>query len=322
MDGWVRALLAASVAGALAGCAANPAAQIPRVTATLEPYRPTSTHTPASESAATLAILPTVGASPTPQAYAVRANDTFLAIALAFGLSHEELLAANPGLNPDLLSIGQQLLIPVPGGQGTATPIPTPTPLPLQVTEPRCFPSTSGGLWCLVSVTNTTGAAVEGLSGLLSLLSTSGDPLLTLPIYPPLNLLPADQVMVLATYLTPPVPAFTRVVAALTMAVPVQQIDSRYATLDWSAARSQPSADRQSWDASVNIRLPADSATTWRVAVALLAFDDQGQVIGFAKWEPADALRPGEQVEADLTVYSLGPTIEHVEVMAEALAAP
>ncbi len=322
MDGWVRVLLAASVAGALAGCAANPAAALPQATITLQPYRTTPTLAPASVSAATLALLPTAGPSPTPQAYSVRANDTLLAIALAFGLTREELLAANPGMNPDLLSIGQKLLIPAPGGQGTATPIPTPTPLPMQVADPRCFPSTSGGLWCLVSVTNTTGSTVEGLSGLLTLVSASGEPLVTLPIYPPLNLLPAEQVMVLATYLSPPVPEYSRVAAVLTMGVPVQQAESRYASLDWSTTRSQPNADRLSWVASVSLRMPADSATTWQVAVALLAFDDRGQVIGFAKWEPADELRPGEQAEADLTVYSLGPPIEHVEVMAEALAAP
>jgi LysM repeat protein len=320
MDGWVRALLAASVTGALAGCAAGQPAPAPVTTVTLQPYRTTVAPISAGDSAATIAPLPTAGPSPTPETYSVRANDTFLAIALAYGLSREELLAANPGLNPDLLSIGQQLLIPAPGGQGTATPIPTPTPLPLQMAAPRCFPNASGGLWCLVTVTNTTGSAVEGLSGLLTLIDTGGEPLVTVPIFPPLNVVPADQVMVLAAYLSPPVPAHSGVAATLTMAVPVQEAESRYALLDWTVVRSQPSADRQSWESGIEIRLPADSATTWRVAVTILALDDQGQVIGFAKWEPAAALRPGEQTETDLTVYSLGPAIERVQVLPEALA--
>ena len=322
MDGWVRALLAAAVSGALAGCASKGTATVLPATSTLQPYRTTSAPTPAGASAATLALLPTAGPSPTAQAYTVRANDTFLGIALVYGLTREELLAANPGLNPDFLSIGQQLLIPAPGGQGTPTPIPSPTPLPLQTSGPRCYPSASGGVWCLVSVTNTTGGPVEGLSGLLTLVGAGGEPLVTVPIYPPLNLLPADQVMVLAAYLSPPVPAHTRAVAVLTMGVPGQQAESRYASLDWSITRTQPSADQLSWEVRVSIKVPADSATQWRLAVGLLALDDEGQVIGFAKWEPADALRPGEQVESNLTVFSLGPTIERVEVLAEALAAP
>jgi hypothetical protein len=68
--------------------------------------------------------------------------------------------------------------------------------------------------------------------------------------------------------------------------------------------------------------VPADSASLWRLAVGLLALDEHGQVIGFTKWEPADAMRPGEQFEGSLTVFSLGPMIDRVEVLAEALVAP
>jgi LysM repeat protein len=320
MDGWVRALLAASVAGTLAGCAAPQPSLAPAPTVTLAPYL-TSTIPPVRTPGATVAPLPTSGPSPTPKAYSVRADDTFLAIALAYGLTREELLEANPGINPDLLSIGQQLLIPAPGGQGTATPVPTPTPLPLRVADPRCFPSASGGLWCLVDVANTTDEPVEGLSGLLTLIDRQGNPLLTVPVYPPLNLVPVGQTMVLAAYLSPPVPDYRAVVAALTMAVSVQQVESRYADLDWSVLRSQPRPDRRSWEAEVEVPLPADSANLWRVALAALAFDDQGDVIGFAKWEADESLRPGERVDANLTVFSLGPTIDRIEVLAEAMPA-
>jgi LysM repeat protein len=320
MDGWVRALLAVLMAGTLAGCATPQSSPTPAPSVTLAPYL-TNTVPPARTSGATVAPLPTAGPSPTPMAYLVRANDTFLAIALAYGLTREELLAANPGINPDLLSIGQQLLIPAPGGQGTATPIPTPTPLPLRVADPRCFPSATGGLWCLVSVANTTHGPVEGLSGLLTLIDRQGNPLLTVPVYPPLNLVPADQTMVLAAYLSPPVPEYKAAVVALTMAVSVQEAESRYANLDWSIVRSQPRPDRQSWDMEVEVSLPANSANMWRVAVAALAFDGQGDVIGFAKWEADEPLRPGEQVETALTVFSLGPMIDRIEVLAEAMPA-
>jgi LysM repeat protein len=320
MEGWVRALLAAWVAGTLAGCAAPQPSPTAASTVTLEPYR-TSPVSPAGTSGATIAPLPTAGPSPTSMAYSVHANDTFLGIALAYGLTREELLAANPGVNPDLLSIGQQLLIPAPGGQGTATPIPTPTPLPLHCAEPRCFPSTSGGLWCLVTVGNTSDFPVEGLSGLLTLIDRQGDPLLTVPVFPPLNFVPAGQTMVLATYLSPPVPEYERAAAALTMAVQVQQAESRYAALDWSVVRSEPRVDGQSWEADVEVRIPAVPASLWRLALAVLAFDDRGDVIGFAKWEADEALRPGQRTTASLTVFSLGPMIERIGVLAEALPA-
>jgi LysM repeat protein len=321
MEGWIRALLAAVVVGTLAGCAASPPSPAASSTLSLLPYA-TGTAPPAGTSSATIVPLPTAGPSPTPRAYTVHAGDQFLSIALAYGLTREELLAANPGINPDLLSIGQQLLIPVPGGRGTATPIPSPTPLPLAIAEPRCFADVAAGVWCLVSVANTTEDAVEGLSGLLTLVDRQGTPQLTVPIYPPLNLLPAGRTMVLAAHLTPPVVQYERAAAVLTMAVPVLQAGVRYAAMDWSVARSQPGPDRRSWVVDVEGRLPADSPNRWQVAFAALAFDEQGDVIGYAKWQSEEALRPGEQTTATLTVYSLGPTIDRIDVLGEAIPAP
>lgn len=44
--------------------------------------------------------------------YTVQIGDTFFDIARQFGLSQDDLQAANPAVNPDLLSVGQTLLIP------------------------------------------------------------------------------------------------------------------------------------------------------------------------------------------------------------------
>jgi LysM repeat protein len=322
MDGWLRLLLATALAASLAGCKAGPSAPSATSTSTLRPFRIAMATSRLGTATSTIAPLATVGPSPTPRWYVVRPNDSFLAIALAFGLSREELLAANPELNPDLLSIGQQLLIPAPGGEATATPIPTPTPLPLDVAEPLCFPSASGGLWCLLSVTNTTGESVEGLSGWVTLVDAGGTALVTAPVYPPLNLLPADKSMVLSAYLPPPAPGYSRAAGALTMAVPVQEAEKRYPPLDWSVTNNQPAADRRSWEVDVRVGMPASTSGSPRVAVAVLAFDARGQGIGFTKWEPDAALRPGEGTLAHLVVYSLGPQIERVDVLAEALAVP
>ena len=44
-------------------------------------------------------------------------------MAKRFGITIEELLAANPAIkNPDVISIGQQIVIPLPAGDGSAAP--------------------------------------------------------------------------------------------------------------------------------------------------------------------------------------------------------
>ena len=58
---------------------------------------------------------PTPVPSPTPFVYTVKANDTLSKIAKRFGITKEQLLAANPKIkNPDKIAIGDQIIIPQP----------------------------------------------------------------------------------------------------------------------------------------------------------------------------------------------------------------
>ncbi|MEW6182139.1 MAG: LysM domain-containing protein [Bacillota bacterium] len=54
--------------------------------------------------------------------YVIRAGDTFYNIALRYGVSVDALIAANPGVNPNNLQIGQSICIP------TIAPGPVPAP--------------------------------------------------------------------------------------------------------------------------------------------------------------------------------------------------
>ena len=58
---------------------------------------------------------PTPTAAPTPRVYVVEDGDTPWDIALKFRMSVDDLLAANPGVNPSLLRPGANLIIPGPG---------------------------------------------------------------------------------------------------------------------------------------------------------------------------------------------------------------
>ncbi len=77
-------------------------------------------------------ILPPPAATPTPTTppsgnttYVVQGGDTLFAIAARLGVSAQAIIAANGLTNPNLLFVGQQLIIPAPGA--TATPAATAT---------------------------------------------------------------------------------------------------------------------------------------------------------------------------------------------------
>ena len=58
--------------------------------------------------------------APSAQVYVIKQKDTLSKVAKRFGITIEELLAANPEIkNPDKISIGQQIIIPPPAGDGT-----------------------------------------------------------------------------------------------------------------------------------------------------------------------------------------------------------
>jgi LysM repeat protein len=74
-------------------------------------------------------VAPIPGVCPGGFLYTIRAGDTYFSLARRFGISVEALIAANPGVDPDRLQIGQQICIPAappappcPGGTYTIRP--------------------------------------------------------------------------------------------------------------------------------------------------------------------------------------------------------
>ena len=94
----------------------------PTAAAVLTPELPTATATPATaaspaapsptEAAATSTPAPAATPPAGSQTYTVQAGDIPETIAAKFGITVEALLAANPGINPTNLQIGQVLIIP------------------------------------------------------------------------------------------------------------------------------------------------------------------------------------------------------------------
>lgn len=122
----------------------------PQVTLHITPLPPATDIPPTPEPSAT----PIVEApTPTPQVttYVVVEGDTLWDIAVRFGLSLDALIAANPQINPDLLSLGAVLNIPAPGA--VLPPLPTrepaaaaPAPAPASATLSAQVRIDAGGL--------------------------------------------------------------------------------------------------------------------------------------------------------------------------------
>lgn len=117
---------------------------------------------------------PTVTPSPTPIIYLIDDGDTILAIALANNTTTAEILTLNPGVRPELLQIGQQIILPPPAPpllSGTAA---TPIPLQIKIEQVQLYPTRSGTTWLIGEVVNQAGSWAENVRLSVTMLSSDG----------------------------------------------------------------------------------------------------------------------------------------------------
>ena len=151
-------------------------------------------------------------------------------IALRYGVTLEDLMSANPEVDPRWMSIGTVLVIPAALYTPTPDPSnpPQPTPVGLALQQPSCFPSGEGGLWCFTRANNPQNFSVEGLSVSLRLYDRESGQILEQSAFPPLNLLKPGGFLPLAAYISPPAPRNFDATAELVSALLLPPESGRY----------------------------------------------------------------------------------------------
>ena len=319
----------------------------PSLSGELLPYiSPTPSRTPTPlPPAATVALTPIPTA--TPFTHTIAKGDTLLGIALRYGVSLEQLQAANPGVDPGFLVVGNALGIPLEGQASNAIPLPAPLPLPWS--EPRCYANAEGGLWCFILVTNDQPNAIENLSAWISLYDAQGNPVGGQAATSPLNLLSMNASMPLMAYFAPPLPTSVLPQGQLLSALAVENSSMRYLDAALLVSSLEISQDGAQASAQGQVMIPQGSipSTVW---IVLTAYDRGGNVVGARKSVldapcgtpltpvPTNTLQPTPGTgtpaftpttsptplplvtctEFDLTVYSLGPAIQRAEALVEA----
>lgn len=259
----------------------------------------------------TLSVSPSLTlpvASPTPLLYTIQKGDTLLEIVRRYGVSLADLLAVNPGVRPEALTVGQVIQIPAPSPDSTAIP-----PAPVELGDVVCYRSGSG-LYCFVPVLYSGEGWVENVIVRVTLLDAEGRLVSGQEALLPLDGLGAGNLLPAVAFF-PRVESYTATQAKTLTALRVDgtqfltvELRNVLVSVAWGGRWAQ--AEGQVW-------LGAEARPANLVRLAGVAYDAQGRVVGVRRWE-GGALMPGSSLSFSFAVYSAGPPIARVEVLAEA----
>ena len=278
-------------------------------TGVLTPYH-TVTSTPTSPvSTVEVAIPVTPAPTATPFLHTITNDDTMLGIAYQYGITLEELQAANPGVDPHYLSVGKQLIIPINGEIPEI--IPTPTAMPVHYEQPNCFRSGDEGIWCIVAVRNDMELSVENISVWIGLFTRQGEIIANQVTYAPLNILRPGSTIPVMAFFAPPIPSEYVARSELLSGLAVAADDGRYLDIQVKIKNIEISPDGTEVRVSGGLILDDSTSIPSQMWVLGVAYDLEGKIIGERKWESK-----GEK-EFSFSVYSLGAMIDHVEVLVE-----
>jgi hypothetical protein len=233
-----------------------------------------------------------------------------LGIAFQYGVSLEDLQAANPEVDPNFLSVGTQLVIPI-GGEIPAA-MPTPTPVPVEWKQPLCYRTGDGGAWCILSVRNQLETSVENLSAWIGLFTPQGKIIVNQVVYAPLNLSKPGDTLPMMCYFAPPLPDEFEAQAEILSGLAVATDDTRYLDLETKVDQIEISTDGRQAVVSGEVIIPDEQSIPSQLWVLIVAYDSNGNVIGARKWEFTG------EAKFQLSVYSLAGRIDHIEFLTEA----
>jgi LysM repeat protein len=303
--------------------------------------RAAATYTPSPIPTETPTVTPTSTATPTPApvTWTIEKGNELMAIALYYGISLEDLLAANPSVTPNWLSVGTILEIPV-----TPSPIPTNTPTltatipptatstsesmaetsstpsgPLQLASaPTCYPNLMGELRCISLIQNIGKELLENPSVIFRLNGPEGETLSEIVAYAPLNLLPAGESLPVLASFPGPIPEEFEVTAEIEYFLPTMPDDNRYAETKISKQQINISGDHKLAIAEGEIELLMPDRDIESLSILAVAYDKDDRAIGFRRFEASIPLSTAKPLPFRTIVYALGGEILRVELTAEA----
>ena len=283
----------------------------------IKPYLTMTSTATASQPDGLVVSVTTPIPSPTPFTYTVKSGDTLGQLAQKFNVSLFALVAANPNVDPNSMSVGQTLKIP--SASQNLSGASTPTPVPFPVKQIVCYPTGDRGMWCFVLVTNNSSSFIEDVTAQITLIDANGKSIASQTATLPLDILAPNSSLPLTSYFVPDIPLNAKPQVQILTAIQIQSNDPRY--LPASLQKTSVQVDTPGLTAQVSgqVFLSASSSSAAKLIwVAAVAYDESGGVAGVRRWESTTSLSAGNSLPFSFMVSSVAGAISRVEFAVEA----
>lgn len=303
------------------GCSTKVTPQTPTSTKSnslLHYSSPTFTITPKADDSgiALISDTPVPTLTPTPTLYQIVQGDTFSSIAYQHGVKVSDLITANPEIDPNFIPIGISVTIPITGSNTIF--LLEPTPISIHLDLPICYPQLDNGLTCISEVRNTQSFDVENVTARITLNIQDTLTQYEKETITPLNLLRSGSKLPISVNFPPPIPQAFQTHIDLITVLPVDFNLQRWLDLEMDINSIFVSESKLQSIVSGTLLSPPQNPTANRVWIVAVAYDISGSPVGYRKWQIPNPLLGGGITSFKINVFSLGPTIEQVEVFYEA----
>jgi LysM repeat protein len=254
--------------------------------------------------------------SPTPFIYTVQTGDSMSLIAEKFGVSLDDLQAANPEISSNAMSVGQ--LLRIPSNPDNPSGEPTPAPAPFVIQQIQCYPTATRGMWCFVLAFNDSPDFMENLSAQVTLVDSNSAVLASQTALLPLNILPPTTAMPLTIYFPPDIPLGARPQVQVLTAIRLLPNDARYLPATVNNTLVQVNAGGHTAQVSGLVLSLSETSVANQVWVAATAYDEAGRVVGIRRWESSTSLSAGGNLPFEFSISSIGGKIARVDFAVEA----
>jgi len=266
---------------------------------------------------------PTETPTPTPIIYTITEGDTILGIAIDKYTTTEDILTRNPGVQPNLLSIGQEIILPPPATAVFSGEPTTPVPLNVIVRSIEQYTTPVGSVWLVGEVHNDSSFFVEDIQLELTLIGQNGIDLGKTAVWTPFSLLAPQEQAPFAILIADPPAQIEQTQAAVIDGRAFAQLDpvTDSRTLSLSVSESDfNSTENKVTVTGIIENNGAETAVQPQLTATL--YDQAGHISGYGQLTVSDPIPANGRVPFTLRLAPPGAPPTAVTFHIQALRAP